>query len=132
MSILSIIPSLVSLGSELIEDPDKKNEFAFKVAELEIQLQSKMLDTKTSPKVDALVKLAYAGEAIVKGLLRPVGSACMFIFAAYCEVNAVELSEGIQMLLYGSPAAWGVSRHIDKAKAKKKPLKEEAEDDEEW
>jgi len=72
--IAQMIAPLTGLASELIEDPDKKAEFAFKLAELEIQLQSKMLETKTSPKIDALVKLAYAGEAIVKGLFRPIGA----------------------------------------------------------
>jgi len=124
-ALTSLIPGLFKLGSELIEDPDKKTEFAFKTQELYSTLATKLLETKTYPWVDALVKLAYASEAIVKGLIRPLGSFALAGFAAYCQVKGIELSDAVATLLYGSPAAWGVSRHIEKrekAKAKADPF----------
>lgn len=113
-ALTSLIPGLFKLGSELIEDPDKKTEFAFKTQELYHQLATKLLDTKTFPWVDALVKLAYASEAIVKGFIRPVGSFALAAFAAYCDVKGITLSDTVSTLLYGAPIAWGTSRHIEK------------------
>ena len=60
MSLLSIIPSLVNLGSELIEDKDKRNEYAFRLAELGLDIEKTVLSQTTTPKVDAFVKLIYA------------------------------------------------------------------------
>lgn len=117
------------LGGKLIEDKDKKTEFAFKTLEIGQKFMEVMLNTKTYPQVDALVKLSYAGEQIVKGLLRPIGSFLMAGFAVYAELNGIELSEPIQILLFGAPVGWGVSRHQEKkAKAKKQIV----EEDEDW
>lgn len=125
MNLLSIIPGLINLGSELIEDPDKKAEYASKALEMQIELQKAMLQTKTNPKVDAIVKLAYAGEAIVKSLFRPIGALLMFGFAAYCQLNDIQLSEAMQGILFGSPLAWGYSRHQEKKEAAKKRPQED-------
>jgi len=113
-AIASILPGLFRLGSELIEDPDKKNEYAFKTLELYNTLATKLIDTKTYPWVDAIVKLAYASEAIIKGLIRPIGSLALAGFAAYCNVKGIHLADSVQTVLYGSPVAWGASRHIEK------------------
>lgn len=112
----SIVPSLFKMGDKLIEDKDKRNEYAFKAMELTNDMALKLLDTKTYPWIDALVKLAYAGEAIVKGLLRPLGSLVLAGFAAYCDIKGIELSGAVETLLYGSPLAWGYSRHQEKKK----------------
>lgn len=118
-AIVGLIPGLFKLGSELIEDPDKKTEFAFKTQELYNNLAMKLLDTKTYPWVDAIVKLSYASEAILKGLIRPIGSFALAGFAMYCEVKGISLSDTTQALLYGAPVGWGVSRHVEKSKKKK-------------
>ena len=93
-----------------------KVEFAFKVQEMAFKQMETLIAAKTYPWVDGLVKLAYASEQIIKGLFRPIASSCMFIFAMYCEMNAIELSETVQALLYGAFPAWGVSRHVEKRK----------------
>ena len=110
----SLLPGLFNLGGKMIEDKDKKNEYAFKVLEMTQELSLKMLDVKTYPWIDGLVKLAYASEQIIKGLFRPIAATVMFVFAMYCELNAIELSDTIQTLLYGAFPAWGVSRHVEK------------------
>ena len=124
----SIIPGLFKLGGKMIKDEDKQMEYAFKVQEMVQELALKLLDTKTYPWIDGLVKLAYAGEAIVKGLIRPLGSAGMLIFAMYCELKGIQLSDGVQAVLYSAFPAWGVSRHAEKAK-KQKVL---VDDEEDW
>lgn len=112
----SLIPSLFKLGDKMILDQDKKAEFAFKVQEMTFKQMEQLTNTKTYPWVDALVKLAYASEQIIKGLFRPIASAGMLVFAMYCEINEIALSDGVQAILYGAFPAWGVSRHIDKKK----------------
>jgi len=109
----SLLPGIIKLGDKFIEDKDKRNEFAFKMMDI-------MLNTMTYKWVDALVKLSYAGEQIVKGLIRPVGAMAMAVFAAYCDANGIVLSDTVQTMLYGAPLAWGTSRHVEKAK--KKPV----------
>jgi hypothetical protein len=113
-----MLPSLFKLGDKLIVDQDKKQEFAFKVQEMMNNFAIQMLQTKTYPWIDGLVKLAYAGEAIIKGLIRPLGALGMLAFAIYAETHSIELSEGIQAILYGAAPAWGFSRHQEKKRKK--------------
>ena len=115
----SLIPSLFKLGDKLIVDEDKKAEFAFKVQEMAFKQMEQLTNTKTYPWADALVKLAYASEQIIKGLFRPIASACMLVFAMYCEINLIELSDGVQAILYGAFPAWGISRHSEKKNKEK-------------
>jgi len=130
MNILtSLFPGLFKLGDKLIVDQDKKAEYAFRIQEMANDFAKTMLAVKSYPWVDALVKLAYASEAIIKGLFRPIVATCMFAFAVYAETHAIELSATAETLLYGAFPAWGASRHVDKQRKKpKKPI----EEDEEW
>jgi len=114
----AVIPGLFKIGDKLIEDKDKKAEYAFKVQEMFFKQMEVLIAAKTYPWVDALVKMSYAAEQIIKGLFRPIASALMLAFAMYCEVSAIELSDGVQAILYGAFPAWGASRHIDKQKKK--------------
>jgi len=113
-----IILGALKLGSELIEDKDKKNELAFKTME-------KLLESKTYRLVDALVKLAYATEIITKGLIRPLGATALMVFGIYAKANGIETGDLVDAACFGSLPAWGVSRHQEKIqKAKKKPSEE--------
>lgn len=120
MSMLLKVFSAVSVPlAKLIPDKDKQIEFAFKTQELTFKLMEKMLDTPTNPWVDAIVKFAFAIDQIAGGLVklfRPVGASAAFVFAAYCDVNSIELSPTVETILYGLLPAWGVSRHVEKAK----------------
>lgn len=116
--ITSLIPGLFKIGDKLIEDKDKKAEYAFKVQEMFFKQMEVLIAAKTYPWVDALVKLAYASEQIIKGLFRPIVSACMMAFAIYCEIYEIELSGVAESILYGTFPAWGASRYAEK-KAKK-------------
>jgi len=126
MSILSIIPSLIDLGSELIEDKDKRNEYAFKLAELGLDIEKANLTQKTTPKVDAIVKLIYA----IKPLIRPIGGALMTAFGAYCHYKQIPIDPVIHGIFDGALPAYGVSRHTEKAKrAKKKDYFDDEDND---
>jgi len=120
----SIIPGLFKLGDKLIADEDKKAEYAFRVQEMFFKQMEVLIAAKTYPWVDALVKMAYASEQIVKGLFRPVGAALMTGFVLYAEVKGIELSGTVETLLISAFPAWGASRHVEK-----KGKKEETEED---
>ena len=113
-AILGLVPGLFQLGGKLIEDKDKKNEYAFKVLEMTHELSLKLLDTKTYPWVDALVKLSYAAENIIKGLFRPIASVGAALFVAYCEMKGIELSPMVEGVFVSLLPAWGLSRYKEK------------------
>jgi hypothetical protein len=110
----SLLPGLFKLGDKMIEDKDKKAEYAFKVQEMAQTMGMKLLDTKTYPWVDALVKLSYASESIIKGLFRPIVTAGMTGFAIYCQYKGIELDGTTNTILLSAFPGWGVSRHMEK------------------
>ena len=118
MSLLTVLPSLISLGSELIEDKDKKNEFAHKIMEMEADLQKELLKTKTMPKVDAFVKLVLC----IKPLIRPIGGALMTAFGMYAHWKGIPIDTALHAIFDGALPAWGVSRHVEKQKQKAEPV----------
>lgn len=113
-ALLGLVPGLLKLGDKMIEDKDKKAEYAFNVQRMYFEMAEKLLDTKTFPWVDALVKLAYSSTAIIKGLIRPVGSIAALGFVAYCELNGIELSPMVEAIMASLLPAWGVSRYKEK------------------
>jgi len=126
----SLIPSLFKIGDKLIVDQDKKAEYAFKVQEMMFKQMEVMLNVKTFPWIDALVKLSYASESIIKGLFRPLGAAALTGFAIYADIYGINLSEGVELILYGAFPAWGVSRHTEKKdKLKAKQYQIDMDDD---
>ena len=122
MNLLTVFGSVMGGIMKAIPDADKRMEFAFKTQEMMNQFMVHMLQTKTYPWIDGVVKLAYASEHILKGLLRPVGALLMFAYGVYAQTNNIALDELTQSLLFGAPIAWGVSRHAEK---KRKPLETE-------
>jgi len=118
-AILGFIPQLLTLGGKMIVDKDKQAEYAFNVQKMFQDLALKLLDTKTYPWVDALVKLAFAADQIIKGLFRPLGSAALFAYAVYCDTHGIPLSDTVKTLMYSAFPAWGVSRHVEKSADKK-------------
>jgi len=114
----SLIPSLFKIGDKMIVDKDKKMEFAFKTQEMMFKQMETLINAKTYPWVDALVKMAYASEQIVKGLFRPIGAAIMTGFLIYAELNDIQLSGLVESLCAAAFPSWMASRHIDKNKKK--------------
>ena len=120
----SILPGMFKLGGKLIEDKDKKAEYAFKVQEMAQSLAFKMLETKTYPWIDGLVKLAYASEAIIKGLFRPVFSCGLFVWGllnpeSIAELQNLDFGGDVAVAtIFGAAPAWGVDRGLEKRKKK--------------
>jgi hypothetical protein len=124
----SLLPGLFKLGDKMIVNEDKKMEFAFKTQEMTFKVMEVMLATKTYPWIDGLVKLAYASEAIIKGLFRPVISAGLFIYGLTNPDLLKQLHElgvigdtGI-LGMFGAFPAWMKSRHDEK---KQKPVSDD-------
>ena len=109
--------SLVSLGSEFIEDKDKRNEFNFKTKELESNLSIALLSNTTTPRVDALVKLIL----VTKQFIRPLCGAMMTAFGAYCHYKGISMDAAMQAIFDGALPAWGVSRHVNESKKLNQP-----------
>ena len=121
----SVIDGFFGLAEEWIEDPDKKNEFNFKVKELEFKLRESLLTTKTTPKTDAFVKLLIAFRDIILPLLRPLGAFCMTLFGAYCHYKGIPMDGAMHAIFDGAFPAWGASRHVHKQKEQASKQKSE-------
>ena len=112
----SLINSVASLAGEFIEDKDKLNEINYKIKELEFKLRETLLATKTTPKVDAFVKILIAFRDIILPLLRPLGAACMTAFGMYCHAKGIDIGDANHVIMDGAFPAWGASRHVNKQK----------------
>lgn len=121
----SVIENLSQLASEFIEDPDKKREIDYKIQELAFDLRRSLLNTVTTPKVDAFVKLLIAFRDIILPLLRPVGAACMTAFGMYCHYKGIEVDGAVHAMLDGAFPAWGASRHVHKSNELKQKANKE-------
>ena len=110
----NIINSIIGISKEVIVDKDKQIEFEYKAKELWWAQSSELLKTTTVPWVDATVKILFA----LNSLWRPIGSAFMTAFAAYCAINGIMLSDTMNTIFASAFPAWGVSRHISKINTK--------------
>jgi len=113
-----LFDGLFDIGKELITDKDKLVEYTYKTAELKSKASIAIINMKTTPKVDAFVKVLYAFKDVGKELFRPVGSFCMAIFAGYMKIYhpEIDLTAPIEGMLFGAPVAWGYSRHVGQNK----------------
>lgn len=114
------IEGFTGLVSEWITDDDLRAKLDFEGEKLRFELDKVLLSTTTHPRVDALVKILIALRDIVIPMLRPVGSMALAAFGAYCLSNDIELSDTLQVVLFGAPVGWGVSRHVEKVKKAEK------------
>ena len=126
----ALVSPVFNIADKLVMDKDKYAELQFKKTELKEKRLMKTLTITTTPSMDAFVKMLVAIHDLVIPMFRPVGSFALAAFAAYCQVNEIQLPAEIQILLYGSPVGWGVSRHVNKqteakVKASRNPVTEE-------
>ena len=117
----ALIPGLFKIGDKLIEDKDQKAKYAFQIQEMAFKQMEVLLSVTSYKWVDALVKLSYAAEQIIKGLFRPIGSALMTGFVIYAELNDIALSPMVEGILISAFPAWGASRYKEKTSKKDKP-----------
>jgi len=118
-----IFKGATDLIGEYVEDKDKRNEINLKLAEAKADVkmavlkaqsahEAALLSQETSPRVDAFVKLLLA----LVPLMRPLGTAAMTVFGAYCIVKGVTIDPRLQAGLISAFPAWGVSRHMEKSR----------------
>ena len=105
-----LIDGIISIGKEFVVDKDKQIEFAFKTQELAIKVFEALLNTHTTPKVDAAVKLLIAFNS----LWRPLGGLLMTCFGLYAHYKQIPMDTTTHAMIDGALPAWGVSRHIEK------------------
>ena len=115
MNPLSLLGDVFGLAREFIVDKDKLIEFQHKAKELELQLATQLISTKTTPGVDATVKLLYA----LNSLWRPIVGAAMTLFGAYAHYKGIQMDTAAHLVFDGAFPAWGASRHIEKQKKAK-------------
>lgn len=113
------ISGITDLISEFITDDDLRAKLDFETEKLKFELDKVLLSTTTTPRMDAFIKLLIATRDIIIPLFRPVGSVAMACFGAYCVVNDIVIPDAIQMALFGSPLAYGASRHQAKKDSQK-------------
>ena len=128
MSILAGITAITSLVSELIPDPDKRVQIEADLQQMEVDVKSMLLNTSTTPKVDAAVKIMIALKDVVIPMLRPIGSACMTGFAGYCILNGIAIDPITESLLAGAFPGWMYSRH----KGKQQETKQQSHRSAQW
>jgi hypothetical protein len=110
-----IFDGLFDIGKELITDKDKLVEFNFKTAELKSKMTLALLQQKTHPTVDAIVKVMLA----LNTFWRPMVGACMTAFGAYAHYKGIDLGGAVNHGIFdGAFLAWGASRHSLKSKGK--------------
>lgn len=115
----TVVESLLALGGKYIDDKTKQMEFATEVAKLGLQTQQVILEDKTSPFVDGLVKLMYASKDVLIPLLRPLGSAALSAFSAYCAYKHIDLGS-MGIVMGAAFPGWMASRGIEKLTDKDK------------
>ena len=108
--------AITGLLSEFITDDDLIAKLNVEIKKIGLDRDKALLNASTTPGVDAFVKILIAFRDIIMPMLRPIGAACMGLFAAYCDINQIELDNGFKVMLYGAFPAWGASRHVHKAK----------------
>lgn len=115
--ITSLLPSLFKLGDKLIVDKDKKMEYAFKVQEMTFKMLESIVQMKTVPWVDAVVKLLFA----LMALARPIGT-------FYLSLKGIDIAldnKEIDMMsggLMGMFPTWMAAREVDKKRKHEKAL----------
>lgn len=124
----SAIEGITSLISEAITDGDLRAKLQVELEKIRSGITLELLKSKTTPRTDAFVKILIAFRDIVIPLFRPIGSACMFAFGAYCLENNITISEPLQIMLFGAPVGWGYSRHKEKGEK----IKRKKPDDDDW
>lgn len=118
---------VVGVISEWVEDKDLAAKLAFEVTKLNQAFSLEVLKTQTTPKVDALVKFAYAMrdviiplfQDVIIPLLRPVGSAAVTAFGVYAHMKGVSIDPTTHALLDAAFPGWMASRHAEKARKDK-------------
>ena len=131
----SVVKGLFGIADKMIVDKDKKAEFAFKIQDRTFNLMERLVEIKTIPWVDAVVKLLIASVS----LARPIGSFLLTAFSIYAQVKGIQLDSVTNGVLLSAFPGWMAAREANKSRKAK--IKREAiiaskqdswDDDDDW
>lgn len=108
--LFEVAKGLIGLADQAIEDKDKKIEFQYRVLDRTLGFYEKMMEQKTIPWVDALVKFVM----VFKEFVRPIGSFILTAAAAYMSYKGIALPDWVEVVMYGAFPGWMASRHSEK------------------
>jgi len=123
------IEAVRDLAGQYIEDKDKLNEINKELRVLEKGIEESLLNTSTTPKTDAFVKILIAVKEVILPMLRPLGAAAMTAFGMYCHVKGIPMDGAAQAVMDGAFPAWGASRHVHKANVEKEKTRRQRKED---
>ncbi len=120
MNLLTLVPDILDAAKRFIPDKKQLAEFEHDISTLKLELDKTLLTTKTVPWVDATIKILYALKEVIIPMFRPLGGAAMTAFGMYCHLKGVEIDIGLHAILDGALPAWGLSRHAEKGRKKRR------------
>ena len=107
---------LTNLVSEFIVDDDLRAKLDVELQKLEVGITTQLLNTATTPKVDAFVKILIAFKNVIIPLFRPLGAGAMTAFGMWMHYEGTPMDGATQIVMDGAFPAWGASRHVEKQK----------------
>jgi len=125
------IESVTGLISEFIDDGDLRAKLEAGLQKVEARITSQLLQTTTTPKVDAFVKILVAIKNVIIPLFRPLGAGAMTAFGMWMHYNGTPMDGATQIVMDGAFPAWGASRHVEKQK-KASQKRREKDDFSDW
>lgn len=123
-----VLPAIFKLGSKLILDKDKKAEYAFKVQEMSFKLIEGIVNMRTVPWVDAVVKIMAASVAMA----RPIGTFIMTGVGIYFHYKGIVVDGVVQLMLDGAFPAWAGARELNKSRKHKEKLTKSTYEEDDW
>lgn len=115
-TVAGVFKGLFGVVDQLVEDKDKKNEIFLKMVEMQNQLNLTLLLQKTTPWVDATVKLLFAIRDLIIPMFRPVVAAGMAVYVVYAETHGITMSPMVEAVFASAFPGWMASRHMNKKK----------------
>lgn len=116
---------LIRIADKAIEDKTERLRFQQQVVEQTFQFYRALLEARTTPWVDGLVKLVLA----LKGLFRPVFGAAALAYVAWLNSKGISLPPWVEVALSALLPGWFVSRGVEKAARSRKQPPWEFDDD---
>jgi hypothetical protein len=109
-----VFKGVIGIVDQLVEDKDKKLDATIKIMELQNALAINLMSQKTTPWVDATVKLLFAVRDVVIPLFRPIVSAMLTGYAAYAAANGITMNPMVEAALASAFPGWMAARWSEK------------------
>lgn len=128
---LDFAGKVTGLFDQWIEDKDLANKLSFEAQKLQNDFNLALVQTQTTPKTDAIVKILFTIKDVIIPLLRPLGSAIMTGFGMYCHYKGIQIDGGMHAVLDATFPGWMASRHVEKSRKDNLKAKTNTWDDDE-